>query len=215
MDVSETKKQFQKLMKSQSIHLETPGIEKKINLKETKFLLDRTEIGFLRLEYVSSRFSEYGALFGFYAICLMNGRKIAKILNQLRLSFPPQLRLQSYYVKNSLSEKFCSFGDKQGKISIYEKDDLNQRCSEVISQLNKSYMQKICNFALGSFDVVEDILETPESYAYPMASIVIAHCLNGHKSNLKDILHSDKARSLYDGKGVRLSEIIEKIEQLT
>lgn len=212
MDAAELKKRVKELIKEKARDLDFPEFEKKISLNGCKIYEDKKEIGLLDLAYVTSKSSEYGSLFGVYAQCIVNGGKVASVLERLALSYPKFGQMPGYFTTTSLSEKVKRFGEQGGIISFYEKDDIEEKCSKIIQKLNSIYVPKINNFILGKIEVVDDIITSPMDYAYPMASIVVACYLNDKKEMLDEVIKTAKSKKLYDAGSKRVEEVLERVE---
>ena len=212
---ADVKKKVKDIIKEKSKELGFPGFQKKITSSGCKIYMDNLEIGDIALEYVSSKFSEHGSLFGVYAGCRAVGGKLASILEKMELSYPRFGDMPGYFSQTSLNERVNNFGeDRGGHVSFFEKDDLEEKCSKIIEKLNSIYVPRVMNFALGKIEVIDDILESPMDYAYPMASIIVACYLNDKKELVEQSIKNAKSKKLYDAGSSRVQEILEKVQKV-
>ncbi len=211
MDAHETKKKVKKIIKEKSQFLDFPEFEINISSDRCRVYKDKAEIGVLQLAYVTSTASGYGSLFGVYAQCVVSGGQIASIIDEIKLSYAPFGNMDVYFAAGSLSEKGKYFGERGGIIPFYEKDDLEEKCLKIVQKLNTIYVPKFKNYALGKIEVIDNILEAPTDYAYPMASIIAACYLNDKKELVGNII--GKAKRLYDSGNERVDEIVRKADR--
>lgn len=211
-NTADVKNKVKKLIKEKFIDLDLMEFDKKVTFSGCKVYMDKEEIGTLDLSYVTSTASGFGSLFGVYAGCRVIGGKIALVIDQMGLSYQRYRQMPGYLSTTSLNEKFKKFGEKGGIIPFYEKDDLDEKCSNLINKLNTIFIPKFTNFALGEMEAIDDILESSTDYAYPMASIIVTCYLNDKKDLLEEMKKSHKTKKLYDSGRDKVEEILAKAE---
>lgn len=220
MNAAEMKKLVKKLMKEKFTALDLAGITKKVTSERCLLYRDDEEIGYISLAYVSSGFSEHGSLFGVYVQCGISGGPIASALKQIGLSYPPcsQLFDTHYFGTTSLRETdkvplSKRFARKNGTISFFENDNIEEKCSQIVQKMQDIYIQEMLNFALGRMQVIDDILENGSDYAYPTASIIVACYLNGRKQEIDEIVRKARSKKLYGGGSPRIDEALQTVEK--
>lgn len=212
-NTADIKKKVKELIKEKSSSISINELEMKITLNGCKVYKNKTEIGTIDLSYVSSTASGFGSLFGVYAGCRVIGGNIVSVLEKMELSFPRFREMPGYFSTTSLSEKFKKFGERGGIIPFYEKDNLDEKCAVIIQKINSFYVPRFENFALGKVEVIEDILESPMDYAYPMASIIVACYLNDNKELVEQSIKNSKSKKLHDAGSSRVQEVLEKVQK--
>lgn len=205
------------MIKEKLNNLQISVLEKETTLSGCKLLLNKNEIGGLQLAYVSSKVAGWGSLFGVYAECWVSGGEISSIIEQLELSYPKFGQMEYYFSHASVSETdkipLSRRFDRQGIVTISENVNLDEKCNYIIEKLNTIYIPKILNFTLGNMEVIDDIVESPMDYAYPMASIIVTCFLNRKMDNVEQIIKEVKSKKnkLYDAGNERIKEVIGKL----
>ena len=127
--MNEVKKIVKAELKKQSVNFAFGNIISKYKRESIVFLDSNSEVGYIGYTFVSSKYADYNSLFGIFLSCRfgleMSGTtELTKIIEKLKLSFPPMAKLpQCYFGFTSLYFSPLKFYNN-GTISFYENDDI-------------------------------------------------------------------------------------------
>lgn len=207
------KSNVKKALKESHQKLVFTNIDVKYKADGYDFMLDGAVVGRLGYAFVSSKFAEFGASFGAYCVTAIEDVNVTSILKKLNLTYPNYFHSKHFFGFSSLhflKNKFY----KAGTVSFYENDNVEEKCNEIIDRVNKLYVPKIQHFIDGHLNLIDDILDTPENYGFPMAYALIACYVNDRKDMVADVIKKGKQRKLYDSSQNKIDEIIEKLDSL-
>lgn len=81
---------------------------------------------------------------------------------------------------NSLSERFKEFSaDIGGVVQLRERMDVVAACADIVARVQDTHLKKIAHFVTLDPALVEDVLQYPDHYAYPLHTIAL--CLKKNK----------------------------------
>ena len=100
----------------------------------------------------------------------------------------------------------------QGTASFKEKDNIEDKCMEIAEKVNALYSSKVQNFISHSIDLIDDIIEYPDNYGYPMAYILAVCYLNNKTELIEYTIKKAKQKRMYDNSSSRIEEIKHKLE---
>ena len=211
------KKQIQAALKLHSMKMHFYDIETRYKNDSIIFISQKSEIGYLGYTFVSSKFAEFGSQLGMYISCrfgqeMKNSLAIIRLIDNLNLSYKAGAKLPNcYFGFTSLyyqSRKFYL----QGTVSFKEKDNIEGKCMEIAEKVNALYSSKVQNFISHSIDLIDDIIEYPDNYGYPMAYILAVCYLNNKTELIEYTIKKAKQKRMYDNSSRRIEEIKHKLE---
>lgn len=214
--MNDLKKIFKRELKKLSSKLDFGGIITKYKQDMIVFLNQECEVGYLGYTFVSSKYTDYNSPFGLYLSCRfgleMDGMtSMTKITRDLNLSFPPMAKLpQCYFGFTSLyflHSKFFS----NGTFSFYYDDDISAKCLELTQKIKDTYFIYVYNFVNATTELIDNILEYPNNYGYPLTYILIQYYLNRNYDDVNRIIKLAREKNLYDSTPNKVSEIIRKL----
>lgn len=143
---------------------------------------------------------------------MKNSLAITRLIDNLNLSYKAGAKLPNcYFGFTSLyyqSHKFYS----KGTVSFEEKDDIEDKCMEITEKVNALYPAIIQNFISHSIGLIDDIIEYPDNYGYPMAYILAVCYLNNRIELIEEVVNKAKRKKMYDNSSSRIEEIKNKLE---
>jgi len=220
MDTTEIKKIMKKYIKEYMENLSFPGFEKKITASGCSIRVGKVEIATLSIDFLSKRCAEPGGIFGIQAQAVVNGGAIAEIVDKMELSY---LQHQNYPIYPMVISS-CSetdkipldkrFARKNGTLTIYQDDNLAEKCEYIVQKLNTLYVPRIVNFALGNMEVIEDIFPSQGDYRYPMAAIITACYLNGKEETAVEMIKLARTKKINHSSAKQVDEVLGKIQYL-
>ena len=152
--------------------------------------------------YISCRFGQE----------MKNSLAIIRLVDSLNLSYKAGAKLPNcYFGFTSLcyqSHKFYL----QGTASFKEKDSIEDKCMEITERVNALYSSKVQNFISHSIGLIDDIIEYPDNYGYPMAYILAVCYLNNKTELIESTIRKSKSKRMYDNSSTRIEEIKRKLE---
>ncbi len=211
------KKQIQAALKLHSAKIYFHDIETRYKNDSIIFVSQKSEIGYLGYTFVSSKFAEFGSQLGMYISCrfgqeMKNSLAIIRLVDGLNLSYKAGAKLPNcYFGFTSLyyqSHKFYL----QGTASFKEEGDIEDKCMEIAERVNALYSSKVQNFISHSIDLIDDIIEYPDNYGYPMAYILAVCYLNNKTELIESTIRKAKLKRMYDNSSSRIDEIKRKLE---
>ena len=211
------KKQIQVALKLHSMKIYFYDIETRYKNDSIIFVSQKSEIGYLGYTFVSSKFAEFGSQLGMYISCrfgqeMKNSLAIIRLVDSLKLSYKAGAKFPNcYFGFTSLyyqSRKFYS----QGTASFKEEDNIEDKCMEVAEKVNALYLSKVQNFISHSIDLIDDIIEYPDNYGYPMAYILAVCYLNNKTELIEYAIRKARQKRMYDNSSTRIEEIKRKLE---
>lgn len=211
------KKQIQKELKLHIMKMQFNGIETKYKDNSITFISSKDEIGYLGYSFVSGKFADFGSQLGMYISCrfgqeMKGSLRITKLIDNLNLSYKVKAKLPNcYFGFTSLYYQSHNFYSK-GTVSFNEKDNVENKCIEIIEKVNELYLPRTQNFISNSMTLIDDIIEYPDNYGYPMAYI-LAVCYLNHKTELiEETIKRAKRKKMYDNSSSKIEEIKNKLE---
>lgn len=212
------KKAVQKELKLHSTAMQFSDFETMYKKDSITLIKQNNEIGYLGYTFVSSKFADFGDQFGIYVSCRFGNEmkgllKITEVINNLNLSYKAGAKLPNCFFGFTslyyLSPKFYS----NGTVSFNEKDDIEQKCKEIVEKVSELYLPKVRNFLLNTNNLINDIIEYPENYGYPMAYILTVCYLNNKTDMLEEVVNKAKLKKMYDNSHSKIQEIKLNLER--
>ena len=163
----------------------------------------------------------YGALATVTISVILTGGAIWEILNKLDLTYR-KAGFYNDYIFWQLSSNLTNhaiFRDF-GRVSFYPHDNIEEKASELFSNLEQYFLQKTLNAITAKMSVIDDILESPERYLYPLTTTIIACYLNNISKDdteefVNRILRNKPRKVKYiDASPERIAEVVNKISLL-
>ena len=216
--MNEVKKIVKAELKKQSVNFAFGNIISKYKRESIVFLDSNSEVGYIGYTFVSSKYADYNSLFGIFLSCRfgleMSGTtELTKIIEKLKLSFPPMAKLpQCYFGFTSLYFSPLKFYNN-GTISFYENDDIVNKCIELTQNVNDIFIPYIYNFINVTPALTNDILEYPYNYGYPLTCILIQCILNHNYSDIPYLVKLAREKKMYDSTSNKINEIIERLNK--
>lgn len=220
MDKTEIKKTMKKYIKEYMEMLSFPCFEKKITASGCSIRAEKVEIATLGIDFLSNGCAEPGGLLAIQVQAVVKGGAIAEIVNKMELSY---LQHQNYPIYPMVISS-CSetdkipldkrFARKNGTLTIYQDDNLAEKCEYIVKRLNTLYVPRIVNFALGNMEVIDDIFMSQGDYKYPMAAVIAACYLNGKEETAGEMIKFARTKKINHSSAKQVDEVIEKIQYL-
>ncbi|RFM25646.1 hypothetical protein [Deminuibacter soli] len=101
-----------------------------------------------------------------------------------------------YFSFSSLNFRKERFQEKDGHISFYATDNVDEKCSRVIESANKLYMPVVQRFLDADIALVDDIVDYSFNYGYPLIFALISYYLNNQEAAVPDLLKKAKEKKL-------------------
>lgn len=206
------KKIIQKELKLQSKTIQLDDIEIKYKKDAIFFLHKNNEVGYLGYTFVSNKFADYDSQLGMYISCRfgkeMKGYiSITEVIDRLNLPYGTGANLPNCFFGFTSLYYLSSKIDSCGIVSFSEKENVGKKIREIIEKIKELYLPKVLNFIYHTDNLIDDIIEYPQNYGYPMAYILITCYLNNKAELIENIIEKTKSKKMYDNSPNKIREL--------
>ena len=205
-------KEIKKAIKENLPKLELDSLNYKYVKDQVIFYEGEEQTGYLAFQFLTGKHIPYGAKAAFYVHARLQGGIVWQTLLDLGLSFRGRPDEYLFFVTSTdLSDKKKVFKNF-GKVAFFEGDNIAEKIGEMTEAVVGYFSRKIVHVLLHQMEAIDDILENPGDYSYPMTTILVICWLNDQP--FEPAIEKAKGKKLFDGASQRVEEVIGKLSEL-